>query len=81
MGSGNRRFQNGDPESVSKTYCKEIQPLIPSDLVTVPAASRITGIRKRTIWKWITQGKVRAWGRRRCYRVSISELLIPVRSQ
>ena len=66
---------------MTKTYFKKVNPMIPSDLTTVPVASRITGIRERTIWKWITQGKVKAWGRRRCYRVSVSEVLAPVRSQ
>jgi hypothetical protein len=64
---------------MNKRYLKEVRPSIPSDLASVPTASRITGFRERTIWKWIRTGKVKAWGRPRCYRVSISELLAPVR--
>jgi hypothetical protein len=55
-----------------------VRPSIPSDVVSIPTASKITGIRERTIWMWIRNGKVKAWGRRRCYRVSISDLLAPV---
>jgi len=60
------------------TYFKEIKPTIPDDIVGVPEAARLTGISQRTIWKWIKNGKIRAWGRLRCYRVSISEVLAPV---
>jgi hypothetical protein len=64
---------------VKKKISQEVHPTIPSDLASVPAASKITGIRDRTIWRWVRAGKVKAWGPRRCYRVSISELLTPVR--
>jgi hypothetical protein len=33
---------------------------------------------ERTIWRDIRSGKLRAWGTRRCYRISVSELLAPV---
>ena len=41
---------------------------------------RLSG--SHTIWKWIRTGKVKAWGRRRCYRVSrLSELVMPVQAR
>lgn len=61
------------------THLKTVKPTIPSDLVSVKEARQITGITERTIWKKIRERKLNAWGPRRCYRISISELLAPVR--
>ena len=58
---------------------RPIEPAIPSDLVSVKQAYRLAGITERTIWKKIRNGQLKAWGPRRCYRISISELLAPVR--
>ena len=58
---------------------KQIEPAIPSDLVSVPEASALTGISERTIWRMIRDGELHAWGPPRCYRISLSELLRPVR--
>ena len=66
---------------MNKKYLEGIDVSIPNDLASVPAASMITGYQDRTIWKWIRTGKVKAWGRRRCYRVSVSELLAPVQAR
>lgn len=44
-------------------YLKQVKTMIPSDLVSVPEASKITGIRQRTVWKQIREGRLRAWGR------------------
>jgi excisionase family DNA binding protein len=57
----------------------EIKPSIPGDLVSVRQANEITGINERTIWKKIRARELQAWGPRRCYRISLSELLRPVR--
>lgn len=38
----------------------------------------LAGKTERTIWRDIRSGKLRAWGTRRCYRISVSELLAPV---
>jgi excisionase family DNA binding protein len=54
---------------------KPVQLTIPSDLVSVKQAGSVAGITERTIWKKIRRGELNAWGPRRCYRISISELL------
>ncbi len=59
-------------------YLMEIKPTIPSDLVSVPDAEQISGMTRRTLWRKIRCDELRAWGHRRCYRVSVSELLAPV---
>jgi hypothetical protein len=59
-------------------YLVEIVPTIPSDLVSVKEGAKVAGKTERTIWRDIRSGKLRAWGVRRCYRVSLSELLAPV---
>jgi hypothetical protein len=51
---------------------------LPNDLVSVPEAAAIARINPRTIWKKIRSGDLTAYGPRKCYRVSISELLAPV---
>lgn len=64
---------------MSSRFLKRVTPTIPSDLVSVPEAREITGITERTIWRMIRDGELQAWGPRRCYRVSLSELLRPAR--
>ena len=59
-------------------YLVEVVPTIPSDLVSVKEGATVAGKTERTIWRDIRSGKLRAWGVRRCYRVSLSELLAPV---
>ena len=59
-------------------HLKEVAPTIPSDLVSVAEAAEISGMTCRTVWRKIRAGQLRAWGLRRCYRVSLSELLAPV---
>ena len=56
----------------------EVVPTVPSDLVTVKEGARIARKTERTIWRDIRAGKLRAWGTRRCYQISVSELLAPV---
>jgi len=58
---------------------KQVEPTVPSDLVSVPEASAITGITQPTIWRKIRSGALNAWGPPRCYRISLSELLRPVK--
>lgn len=57
---------------------KEVAPTIPSDLVSIAEAAEIAGMTRHTIWRKIRNGDLRAWGMRRCYRISLSELLVPV---
>ena len=52
---------------------------VPSDLVSVPEAAAIAQMNPRTIWKKIRNGALPAYGSRKCYRVSLSQLLAPVR--
>jgi hypothetical protein len=59
-------------------YLVEVVPTIPSDLVSVKEGATVAGKTERTIWRDIRSGKLRAWGVRRCYRISLSELLAPV---
>ena len=59
-------------------YFKEVVPTVPSDLVSVKEGARIARKTERTIWRDIRSGRLRAWGTRRCYRISVSELLAPV---
>lgn len=59
-------------------YLVEVVPSIPSDLVSVKEGAMIANKTERTIWRDIRSGKLRAWGTRRCYRISVSELLAPV---
>lgn len=54
-------------------------PAVPSDLVSVPEAAAIGQMNPRTIWKKIRNGTLPAYGSRKCYRVSLSQLLAPVR--
>jgi len=53
----------------------EVIPTVPSDLISVKEGARIARKTERTIWRDIRSGKLRAWGTRRCYRISVSELL------
>ena len=57
---------------------REPVPTIPSDLVSVAEAAEISGMTCPTLWRKIRAGQLRAWGVRRCYRISLSELLAPV---
>jgi hypothetical protein len=59
-------------------FLVEVIPTVPSDLVSVKEGARIANKTERTIWRDIRSGKLRAWGTRRCYRISVSELLAPV---
>ena len=59
-------------------YFMEVVPTIPSDLVSIAEAAEVSGMTRPTIWRKIRSGELRAWGARRCYRVSVSELLAPV---
>jgi hypothetical protein len=59
-------------------FLMEVIPTIPSDLVSVKEGAEIANKTERTIWRDIRIGKLRAWGTRRCYRISVSELLAPV---
>ena len=59
-------------------FLVEVVPTVPSDLVSVKEGARIARKTERTIWRDIRSGKLRAWGTRRCYLVSVSELLAPV---
>lgn len=58
---------------------KKVVPTIPSDMVSVAKAAQIAGMTRRTIWRKIRNGTIKAWGPRRCYRISLSELLPPVK--
>jgi excisionase family DNA binding protein len=59
-------------------FFKEVVPAIPSDLISVAEAAAISGMTRPTVWRKIRNGELRAWGVRRCYRISLSELLAPV---
>ena len=48
---------------------------IPKDLVNVKQGAAIARKSERTIWRDIRSGKLRGWGARRCYLISLSELL------
>ena len=63
---------------MKRRYLAEVVPTIPSDLVNVKEGARIARKTERTIWRDIRTGKLRAWGTRRCYLVSVSDLLAPV---
>jgi len=59
-------------------FLVKVVPTVPSDLVSVKEGARIARKTERAIWRDIRSGKLRAWGVRRCYRISLSELLAPV---
>ena len=59
-------------------FLVEVIPTIPSDLISVKEGARIARKTERTIWRDIRSGKRRAWGTRRCYLISVSDLLAPV---
>ncbi len=59
-------------------FLVEVVPSVPSDLVSVKEGARIARKTERTIWRDIRGGRLRAWGTRRCYLISVSELLAPV---
>jgi len=59
-------------------FLVEVTPTVPSDLVSVKEGARIAKKTERTIWRDIRSAKLRAWGTRRCYLISVSELLAPV---
>jgi len=59
-------------------FLVEVIPTVPSDLVSVKEGSKIARKTERTIWRDIRSGKLRAWGTRRCYLISASDLLAPV---
>ena len=51
---------------------KQVEPSIQSAyLLSVPEASRTTGITERTIWRMIRQRELNAWGPPRCYRIPL----------
>ena len=47
----------------------------PSDLCPVTEAAVRTRISPFTIWKWIREGRIKAYGRHKCLRVSVADLL------
>ncbi len=51
---------------------------LPRDLVSITDAAQASGLNVRTIWRKIREGKLRAFGTRKCYRISLGELLAPV---
>ena len=57
---------------MKRRYFAEVVPTIPSDLVNVKEGASIARKTERTIWRDIRSGKLRAWGTRRCYLVSVS---------
>ena len=59
-------------------FLVEVIPTIPSDLISVKEGARIARKTERTIWRDIRSGRLRAWGTRRCYLISVSDLLAPV---
>ena len=63
---------------MNPNFLVNVVPTIPSDLVSVKEGAKVAGKTERTIWRDIRSGKLRAWGTRRCYRISDSELLVPV---
>jgi hypothetical protein len=64
---------------VSPNLLRQVEPTVPNDLVTVREAAAIARIKTPTLWRWIRLGRVTVWGSRRCYLVSLSEVLQPVR--
>jgi excisionase family DNA binding protein len=48
---------------------------LPPELCSVRTAACALGLSSRTIWRWIRQGKLRAWGRRGAIRVLLAEVL------
>jgi hypothetical protein len=63
---------------MNPNFLVNLVPTIPSDLVSVKEGAKVAGKTERTIWRDIRAGKLCAWGTRRCYRISVSELLAPV---
>ncbi|MGB7759935.1 MAG: helix-turn-helix domain-containing protein [Bryobacteraceae bacterium] len=59
-------------------FLVEVISTVPSDLISVKEGARIARKTERTIWRDIRSGRLRAWGTRRRYRISVSELLAPV---
>jgi excisionase family DNA binding protein len=49
--------------------------------MTIGQAARIAKIHEQTIYRWIADGIIQGYGRRMCYRVSLSELLPPIESK
>jgi excisionase family DNA binding protein len=64
---------------VRQPLLRQVEPTIPNDLVTIVEAAEIARVKRRTIWRRIRTGELTAWGSRRCYLVSLSEVLRPVR--
>ena len=60
-------------------YRHELPPL--AELVSIREARALTGISRTTIRRWARQGKIRRWGRPRCYRVYLAELLPEVNAK
>lgn len=54
---------------------------IDTSLHTVNEAARLLKLHPSTILRWIREGKVPAYGWRRCYRVRLEEILPPVQSR
>lgn len=63
---------------MKRRFLMDAVPAIPGDLVNVREGARIARKTERTIWRDIRSGRLRAWGTRRCYLISVSELLAPV---
>lgn len=61
-------------------YDSERPAPLPLDLRSVRVAAIVCGLSTKTIYKYIADGTVSAWGRRNSYRVSIAELLPPVQT-
>ncbi|MEO8595520.1 MAG: helix-turn-helix domain-containing protein [Candidatus Solibacter sp.] len=51
------------------------QGLRPSDLYSVAEAALRARVNPFTIWKWIRQGRIKAYGSAGCLRVSLADLL------
>jgi hypothetical protein len=61
-----------DTKQAESTLRRTIRP---SDLCSIPEAAARTRLNPFTIWRWIREGHIQAYGRPGCLRVSVADLL------
>ena len=72
---GRKAVERENPMLLQEAQTIARRAIRPSDLCSVPMAASRTGLNVYTVWKWIRQGRIQAYGRPRCLRVNVMDLL------
>jgi len=52
--------------------------MVPTDLISLSEAERLSGFSRKTLYRWIKDGEITAYGRQGTLRLSLSDVFRPV---